>query len=426
MKRLLLGLAALSASAQAPLLQDGSAALRQARLDWVAGLEPLGPSTMPFLELGWGGADGSGPTPLIGGEGLGATGRGWGLGLQGRVSGRGWTAEAAWLALGGHGRTLGLLHRAGLAYQGEAGWRLALEQAPLAWGPGLLGGDLLGSQARAFPRLHLATPEAAFGALRLRGEAFAGRLTGARTIPEWMPDRRDREALRAAGRDLARPDLAGLRIRAAFGPQAELSAGALRLSGGEDSAGHPAESEADRLRAVVELRLRLPALARAFGARGTALTLGRSSQPDGTALTLGSGRILAGLQAVWDGWDLALEYAGPSSRPTLVTDRPSHLADFSARGEALGSAFGPAVATRTAEAGFALPAEGRAVLRLVRATAPADHPQGPGAWALQTDLQRRTATGRLGASLASVRVEPAAGPARWGWALAGFHAFRVF
>ena len=42
----------LSVQAQAPLLQDGAAALRQARLDWTLGQAPQEPSSLPSFEVG--------------------------------------------------------------------------------------------------------------------------------------------------------------------------------------------------------------------------------------------------------------------------------------------------------------------------------------------------------------------------------------
>ncbi len=144
------------------MLQDGAAALRQARLDWTLGQSPLEPSSMPSFELGWGGAASEGAyAPLVGGEGLGTGTRGWGLGLQGRYVRNGWSVSATALALRDHGHTLGVLQRAALAYQTASGWRMALEQTPVAWGSGLNGGDLFGDASRGFARLSLATPEAA-------------------------------------------------------------------------------------------------------------------------------------------------------------------------------------------------------------------------------------------------------------------------
>ena len=138
-------LAGLGAWAQAPVLQDGATALREAQRTWAAGEEPLPPLAIPSLEVGLGGAGSDGRyTPLVAGEGLGHGTQGWGLGLQGRYVLGGWSFSATFLGLRGQGRTSGILQRAALAHQWESGWRLALEQGPFAWGSGLNGGDLLG------------------------------------------------------------------------------------------------------------------------------------------------------------------------------------------------------------------------------------------------------------------------------------------
>lgn len=423
-----MALMALPAVAQAPLLQDGASGLRKARLDWVQGLEPLAPPSLPSLEVGWGGSEGGDPAlaPLLGGEGMGTGTRGWGLGLQGRFTSQGWSISATMLGFRWRDHTLGTFQRGSLAYQAESGWRLALEQAPLAWSTGFPDGGLLGTQARPVPRATLTTPIGELGATRWQAEAFQGRLTGARPVPAWMPDRETRLVAQAEGEDLARPDLLGFRLRGAFGSLVEASLGTLALRGGKDRRGRPAPSEASRTLTLAELKVRLPSLAQALQARGVAVSISRSGEPGTSAITLANGRTAAGWQVVWEEWDLGFGYAGPSRRPADSFLGPSHLSGLSSRGDFLEGAFGPSAASRALEVGLPIPAEGRAILRLVRITAPMDLPAGRAAWFLQSDAQWRTPTGRFGASLASIRTQLPDAPPRWGWAFTVFQAFRVF
>ena len=413
--------------AQAPLLQDGARALRQARLDWTLGQAPQEPSPLPSFEVGLGGAGSDGAyTPLTGGEGVGHGTEGWGLGLQGRIGRGGWSFAATALALRDHGYTVGILQRAALAYQGESGWRAALEQAPFAWGSGLNGGDLLGDAGRPFPRLSLATPEAALPLGRWRAEAFAGRLEPDRPIPAWLADRDARIAAQQAGLDLQQPLLWGALARASFGALVEVSLGAVTMEGGRDGRGQAAPDSASRTEALAELRIRVPALARLAQARGASVTLSRSGSPDSNALAMQPARNLGGMQLVWDGWDLGLEYAGAAPQGQATFPQAAYLAGFSTHGDPLGPAFGREAITRTVELGLPLFLEGQGHLKAVRATAALDQPSGTGSWFLQADAQWRTSTGRVGASLASRRDEIPGPEARWGWVFSVFQAFRVF
>ena len=417
----------LSVQAQAPLLQDGAAALRQARLDWTLGQAPQEPSSLPSFEVGWGGADSGGAyTPLVGGEGLGHGTRGWGLGVQGRYTSGGWGFAATVLGLRDQGRTAGILQRALVGFQFNSGGRILLEQSPLAWGSGLNGGPLLGDAARPFPRVTLAfAPLEIFKSL-WRLEAFEGRLERTPTVPEWSPNRPARLAAQAAGLGLQRPTVGGALMRVAFGTDLEVSLGALTLSGGQDAAGQTAPRQSNLSQSLAEFRLRLPALARLAGARGASVTASRVGSRDGGAPSLVPVRDQGGLQLVWDRWDLGLEYASAAPRTAFSAPPPTYLAGFSTRGDALGAAFGDSVSTRTVALGLPLFLEGRGRLQVVRATAPRDDPSGPGGWFLQGDAQWRTPTGRLGASVASRRNEPPGAPPRWGWSCSLFQAFRVF
>jgi hypothetical protein len=409
------------------MLQDGATALRQARLDWTLGQEPLGSSSMPSLEVGWGGTGSEGVyTPLTEGEGIGHGTQGWGLGMQGRYVAGGWSFSATVLGLRNNGHTAGILQRAAIVYQAESGWRAALEQAPLAWGSGLNGGDLLGDASRPFPRLSLSTPEAALPLGRWRLEAFAGKLEDERAIPDWIADRPARINAQAAGLDLHRPTLLGGLVRASFGTLLDASFGALRLAGGRDASDQPAPSSSARTTSLAELRLRLPVLATFLHARGASAYVSGSTAPDSSAVTLAQGRELGGLQLVWDNWDLGLEYAGAAPRGAATTFvGPAYLAGFSTQGDPLGSTFGRAAITRTVELGLPLFLEGRGRLKLIRATAPLDDPSGSSSWFLQGDAQWRTPTGKAGASLSS-RRDAFVASARWGWAFSVFQSFRVF
>jgi hypothetical protein len=383
---------------------------------------------MPSFEVGFGGAGSDGAyTPLTDGEGLGQGTGGWGLGLQGRYIRGGWSFTATALALRDHGRTMGILQRAAFAYQTESGWRLALEQAPFAWGSGLNGGDPLGDVARPFPRVSLSTPEATLPLGRWQAEAFAGRLERDRPIPEWITDRDARISAKAAGFDLQGPILWGGLVRASFGALVETSLGAVTMEGGHDDLGHPASSASARTESLAELRIRIPALVQLAHARGASVYFSRNGAPDSRALTLVPAQDLGGLQLIWEGWDLGLEYAGAASHPAQTAFfQPAYLAGFSTHGDPLGSAFGRESVTRTVELGLPLFLEGQGRLKVVRATSPLDHPSGTGSWCLQGDAQWRTSTGRIGASVASRRNDFPASSARWGWACSLFQAVRVF
>ncbi len=412
--------------AQAPMLQDGAATLRQAQRTWTTGEEPLPPLAFPSLEVGLGGAGSEGRyAPLVGGEGLGQAVQGWGLGLQGRYVSGGWSVAATALGLRDGEMTRGYLLRAEIAYRWESGWRLALEQQPFAWGAGLGGGDLLGDAARPLPRLSWSTPEASLLFGRWRAEGFAGRLEADRPIPAWIPDREARLAAQAGGLDLRRPWLYGGMLRAAFGPVLEASLGSVRMEGGEDSVGRAAPASSARTWSLMEVKVRIPALARFAGARGAAIHLSRSAAPGSRALTLTPARTLGGFQLVWDLWDLAVDYAGaaPSDHPETFT-QPIYLAGPSTFGDSLGAAFGREAITRTVELGMPLFLEGQGRLRGVRGTSAS--PLTPGFWFLQGEAQWRTPTGRIGASLASRRDEIPGSTVRWGWTFSLFQSFRVF
>ena len=123
---------------------------------------------------------------------------------------------------------------------------------------------------------------------------------------------------------------------------------------------------------------------------GASATLSHSAAPEGRSLAWTPARNLGGLQLVWEGWDLGLEYAGAAPRAAVSSTEPSHLAGFSTHGDPLGSAFGREATTRTLEVGLPLFLEGQGRIRFVRATAPLDHPSGAASWFLQGEAQWRT------------------------------------
>ena len=392
-------------------------ALRRDRLDWTLGQDPLEPSSLPSFEAGWGGAGSQGlRAPLVGSEGLGPGTTGWGLGFQGRWTKEGLAITATALTLREGARTLGVLQRGSVAYRWDSGWRLALEQTPLAWGAGLLGGELLGDGARPFPRLSLATAPLDLPLGRWHLETFRGRLEGPGPVPDMLPQAAQRQAAAAAGQDLAHPWLQGGLVTATFAERLELTFGTLELLGGTDAQGRPAPSAANRTAQLAQARLRWSGPP---GAQGASVLLSRSAWPEG------SNRVLAGLQVAWDAWDAALEWAGAARSPMGPLDLPQHLASFSSRGDALGPAFGPWTTTRSAAWGMPLPWEGRGRLLLVSASSLLPAPAPQASWLLQGEARWRTAIGRLGATL-STRRDALAGQVRWGWSFTCFQAFRVF
>ncbi len=409
----LLGLLALRLSAQAPLLQDGAGTLRRDRLDWTLGQEPLEPSSLPSFEVGWGGAGAQGlRTPLMGGEGLGTSTVGWGLGVQGRWTREGLAIAATALALRDGNRTLGVLQRGAVAYRWDSGWRLALEQTPLAWGAGLLGGELLGDGGQPFPRLSLATAPMGLALGRWRLEAFRGRLEGPAPVPDTLPQLTQRQAAAVAGQDLSRPWLDGGLVVATFAERLELTFGTLSLGGGKAALGGPAPTSATQTARLTQARFRWP------GVEWASLVFSRSGWE-------GADRTLASLQLARERWDATLEWAGAARPATGPLALPQHLAGFSSGGDSLGPAFGPWTATRSAAWGLPLPWEGRGRLLLVHASSPLPAPAPEATWLLQGEARWRTGLGRLGATLAT-RRDTQAGMNRWGWACTCFQAFRVF
>lgn len=494
--------------AQAPLLQDGAEALRQDRLAWTLEEPVVPPFRVPSLEVGMGGAGSEGVyAPVVGGEGLGHGLQGWGVGLQGKYFAGGWSLGATALAFRDGNITRGILQRASIAYQSSGGWRFALEQNPFQWGFGVNGGYLLGDSARPFPRLALATPEAALHLWRVplghwRAELFYGRMEWNRPIPEWIGNTQAQlTAARTVG-DIRRPDLSGAMIHGRFGPHVELNLGVTSMWGGVDPLGRNrrqgytwqdyalgffgaeniGRTEASGSQgnfdgsswkqistghALAEARVRIPALADWFSAKGASVYLSRGSKNvnwqwkdflrhPGAAIhrdlakdwelikhgrisggdyidsiwgrgtreavpTLEHANDMLGLQLVWDRWDLALDYSDTVNIPAdgdgyRVYTNGTYLAGHSRYGDPLGQAFGGDVITRTLDLGFPLAFEGRGRAKLVRGTRAfrdnlaawtTAHPGAePGLnrfWFLQLDANWRTPLGRVGGTLSSER-----------------------
>ncbi len=305
--------------AQAPVLQDGASALRDARLAWTLGDPAPVTLRIPSLEVGLGGAGSEGTyTPLIGGEGFGHGMQGWGIGLQGAYFHGGWSLSGTAVAFRDGEITRGSLQRGTLAYQTQGGWRFALEQTPFQWGFGPNGGYLMGDSARPFPRVSVSTPEAALHLWhvplgRWSAAFFYGRLEWNREIPEWISNRLTQLSARDSYGDIRRPDLSGARFTGRFGPHVELNLAGVSMWGGVDPQGRNRQrgytwedyllgfvgaenigrSEASGGQgnfdlsnfkqismghALAEARVRIPALANLLGAKGASVYLSRGSK----------------------------------------------------------------------------------------------------------------------------------------------------
>lgn len=316
--------------AQAPLLTDEAEALRRAEIQWAvlpsAGIdsESLRTGETPFklVQAGVFVTDSSKPylrVPLAQGLGLGTTMEGSGLMFH-AISKRGWIeAEARVLAFRApHGPTLGRLHTGFIAMVSPGGWRLALEQTPLKWGYGPLGGHLFGTSSQPFPRVSVRTPvveprfmDVSFG--RWQAETFTGRLEADRKVPEWQSAyAHDLKMVAATGGDVRRPFLSGWRLKGEFSQRVELQFAWTSMWGGLNPNGtnrlqglgwydyflaslgaeNIVQAEADgnpdhptgkvkslsNAIASAEIRFRSPELARLLNARGAYLYYGRSGE----------------------------------------------------------------------------------------------------------------------------------------------------
>ncbi len=313
-------------AAQVPVAQDAAARLDRLWLAEIRDLDRLPPPDPIVWEAGTFVAVRKQPgwMPLLQGEGLGSALEGAGFSATGGWRGNGWTLR---------GTVLGFRERSSQASRlrlqtfeatrlTQGGWRFGLEEGPLAWGYGLAGGYLMGGSHLPFLRAVVETPErelSLFGVPlgRWKAETFLGRLEWNRQVPEWISNPRDVAASLAVQGDRRRPEISGTRFRARFGELFDMNIGAVSRWGGVRSDGsrvmdglkgtdyalaylgaenlvvaestgnaqdpdpakryqsNPDYHNLSNAVANVEFRLRLPALARALGAQGSAFYLSR-------------------------------------------------------------------------------------------------------------------------------------------------------
>lgn len=320
-----------AARAQAPLASDASEALHalwlQSAVSRSASPKPIEGVALSVGLLSVSRDSASPWMPLVRGAGQGSTTLGQGLMVGGSWVREGWevSAEGTVLRDFDDRLTRGRLSGFSVVKRTEGGWRWGVEKRPLQWGYGLFGGYLLGDSHDPVPRLLLESPSAdlnLFGVpLGTWGfETFLGRLEWNRQIPAWVSTpRTTQQALESAG-NLRRPNLSGLRLRAAFGPHVDMNFGLVSEWGGVDASGRDimrglplwnyplaylgaenllvAEASGDaenpdptkrfatnkdyhalsNALANVEVRVRLPeTAARWFGAKGLALYLSRGA-----------------------------------------------------------------------------------------------------------------------------------------------------
>ncbi|HEX4844785.1 MAG TPA: hypothetical protein VFV26_01110 [Geothrix sp.] len=233
-------------SAQAPILEDEAEALRQKEIQWA--ILPWLPLPPPATDHPWGfhkmgmvalsSTDGAW-VPLSQGQGLGTTrsGTGMALALGGRSGGLEFAATVLFLD-DPKGTREGHLHTGHLAYQTRNGWRFALENSPMKWGYGPLGGHLLGMSAPPFPKARITTRvfEPSLGGRglgRWHLDGFLGQLERHRTVPQWQGSYLGlSEAARQRGGLLSRPYQSGWKINAEFAETIQISFGVTSMWGG--------------------------------------------------------------------------------------------------------------------------------------------------------------------------------------------------
>ena len=433
--------------AQAPLLQDGADRLRREGLDWIVQAPPREDRSAWLEAGGFGdGRTGTLRAPLVGGEGLGTSTQGAGALIAFQLPAGGWTFSgifAAQKGLQGDRDALVLLE-GGITYRTGGGWRFGLTQSPFTWGPGQTGGYLMGTSARPFPRFFaesrpfdLSLWGVPLG--RWRAETFIGRLEWQRELPDDLPNAEHQKAALAQQGDIRRPDLSGLRLTGQFGPHIELGMGLVSMWGGvqrdgrSTRAGYSAKdyllgyfgaeniaevesssqfNEAafkaisDAI-AAVDVKVRIPALARLAGAEGAVIYLSRGAENvnwqwkdflkhplraighdlshDWRQFRKGPRRWFSsdlesfwgygrhesvpslehvndvlGVQWVWTRSDLAVEYADTRNIPWQGSgyrtySHNTYLSGYSRYGDFLGMAFGGDVITRTVAWGLRSP-----------------------------------------------------------------------
>lgn len=514
--RALVLLGGLGLQAQAPLVSDRAERLQEAwRAEAILRQEPSKPQDASDLSvallsisrnsaLPW--------MPLIHGTGLGTVTLGQGLALHGAWVRGGWTvsAETTFLKDSEGGLTRGRLLAFSVVKQTAGGWRWGLEKAPFQWGYGLFGGHLMGDSHDPVPRLLLESPSADLSLFGVplgawKFETFLGQLEWDRRIPAWSSNPQTVQAASLSGGDLRRPNLSGLRLRAAFGPDLDMNFGVVSRWGGVDTSGQnimrglsawdyplgylgaetilvaettgnaenpdgsqrfsPTGSFHNISNAVadVELRLRLPAAARWFGAEGLAVHLSRGasnvnwqwkdflrdpfsawghdlrfvgqkllrhqlsgSHPDslwGWAYAQGTPGLVhindtVGVQWVFANWDLGLELADlhnqvyPDSTYRVYSNG-RFISGHSRYGDSLGQPLGGEVYHTGLNLGLHLPHGGRVriqcldAIRFFRDSPLTVTPFAPGVddhfVHLQVETQWSLGSGRIGGSLAAER-----------------------
>ncbi|MEI6593438.1 MAG: hypothetical protein WCL47_09350 [Holophagaceae bacterium] len=316
--------------AQAPLVSDRSERLQATwRAEAIQRQEPSKPQDASDLSVALLSISRDSATPwmpLIHGMGLGTVTLGQGMALGGAWVRDGWTvsAETTFLKDTEGSLTRGRLLAFSVVKQTAGGWRWGLEKAPFQWGYGLFGGHLIGDSHDPVPRLLLESPSADLSLFGVplgawKFETFLGQLEWDRQVPTWTSTPQAMQAPSLAGADLRRPNLSGLRLRAAFGADLDMNFGVVSRWGGVDASGQnimrglpawnyplgflggetllvaettgnsqnpdpnqrfqPTSSFHNISNAVadVELRLRLPVAARWFGAEGLAVYLSRGA-----------------------------------------------------------------------------------------------------------------------------------------------------
>jgi hypothetical protein len=182
--------------------------------------------------------------PLIHGDGLGTATLGQGLVVAGKWAKSGWELSAMGTGLRDFDdrTTRGQLLEFSFTKRTETGWRWGLEKKPLQWGYGLFGGYLVGDSNNPVPRLVLECPprDIRFLGIPLGSwgfETFLGQLEWNRQIPAWVSDPNDVSHRLETQGNLRRPNLSGLRLRAAFGPHVDMNFGVVSEWGGVDNGG---------------------------------------------------------------------------------------------------------------------------------------------------------------------------------------------
>ncbi len=276
----------------------------------------------------WAGEGHGSPAPLVDSLGMGNGLAGTGFHLEGGL--RNGRLDVAAEVLGVRdpsGRASLTLFRGHVWWRGRSGWQGGFEEEPLVWGYGLKGGYVLGEAARPVPKLRIASPMAHLGIGRVSlgtwgFQTFLGKLENGRILSQSVQDRSLRIRTIQSSGDPQAPWLSGFRVQAEFGKLTEfyanyinLFAGSLRgrgMTGGYGLGDYAtavfglkdalAESNIDftdpnhpqgayvnnalsASEADIGVRVRVPFLERALGARDARLYCSRGSK--GVTMTYG-------------------------------------------------------------------------------------------------------------------------------------------